>query len=269
VIIENPKVGSDVEFFVMHYQTHRFVSAEGLIHGSKEAPFKFDPKEPMFATQLDNVLAEGNIPPAETSKEFCAYLLRLRSYIDSVLPRELRTVAIGSARLEEKFLQSDNAKSFGCSPSLCAWTRSIAKVAAPTTNLRSAGFHVHVGYNGPNVEANISLAKAMDLFLGVPAVLVEPEDERRKLGYGTAGNFRHADHGCEYRVLSSWWAGNEQRIKWVYDATMTAISFVNSGGNARLRPNMGAVIQRAINEGDKTLAKGLLNVWRIPMPGEV
>jgi len=56
-------------------------------------------------------------------------------------------------------------------------------------------FHVHIGYENPNDDTNRELAKAMDLFLGVPSILMEPNNERRAVGYGQAGNYRNQKHG--------------------------------------------------------------------------
>ena len=63
----NPLVGSDVEFFLQDRTTGEVVSAEGLVKGTKEEPFFFDPENSFFATSLDNVAYEGNIPPAKTA----------------------------------------------------------------------------------------------------------------------------------------------------------------------------------------------------------
>lgn len=63
----------------------------------------------------------------------------------------------------------------------------------------------------------------MDVFLGVPSIIIDPDTERRKL-YGKAGCFRLQPWGVEYRVLSSYMMKNDNFIRYVYKQTMTAVS---------------------------------------------
>jgi hypothetical protein len=84
----------------------------------------------------------------------------------------------------------------------------------------------------------------MDLFLGVPSTVMDKGTLRRQL-YGKAGSFRQKPYGCEYRTLSNFWIFNPDLIKWVYDQTEKAISFVNSGKT--LSDEDGHLIQECIN----------------------
>ena len=262
-MIKNPTIGSDVEYFLA--KGSEIVSAEGIIKGTKYEPFRWHPANPFFATSLDNVLAEGNIPPAKTEDEFESYLYTLRQYMDSHLPQGLKTVALASARLDPKYLQTENAQLFGCDPSLNAWTlEEIHPACIPGETLRSAGFHIHVGYLDPNEEDNINLARMMDLFLGVPSVLIEPPSERKELGYGVAGNFRHQHHGVEYRYLSSWFAGESRLIKWAFKNTLRAVEVYNNGGFPSIM--RGTYIPDVINSGDKTTAQNMVSSYKIPLP---
>lgn len=84
-------------------------------------------------------------------------------------------------------------------------------------------FHIHVGYPNTNVEESLSIVKWMDVFLGVPSLLLDPDEERRKL-YGKAGCFRLQPWGVEYRVLSSYMMSDDNLIRYVYRQTMAAVS---------------------------------------------
>lgn len=111
-----------------------------------------------------------------------------------------------------------------CDPDYNAYTEDVnPKPEGASTNLRSAGFHVHVGYPNTNVEESLSIVKWMDVFLGVPSLLLDPDEERRKL-YGKAGCFRLQPWGVEYRVLSSYMMSNDNLIRYVYRQTMAAVS---------------------------------------------
>lgn len=254
--ISEVTIGSDIEWFLKDKITGEIVSAEGFIAGTKREPYRFT-DNPWFATSLDNVLAEGNIPPCNDAVKFVNSILYLRNYINETTPNNLVTEAIGAARLDFKHLQTANAKMFGCDPAVNCWDLSPIAPQPNGDNLRSAGFHIHVGYKNPFDEQNRAIAKAMDLFLGVPAVLKEPPSERKKLGYGLAGNFRNQKHGCEYRVLSSWFSSTPDLIRWCYNQTMQAIKRINERSLKGLNA-WSEDIQRAINTENKTQCKTAL-----------
>ncbi len=125
-------------------------------------------------------------------------------------------------------------------------------------------FHIHVGYHDNTKETNREIAKAMDLFLGVPSVLMEPVNERRKVGYGCAGNYRHQKHGMEYRSLSSYFSSEQKLIEWCFGNTQAAIKFVEDGLVETIDP-MGDLLQSVINSEDKDVAKRIVERFNIPM----
>ena len=259
----NPLVGSDVEFFLQDRTTGEVVSAEGLVKGTKEEPFFFDPENSFFATSLDNVAYEGNIPPAKTAEEFVLYMNKLRNYMEASIPGTLKTLAKGSARLDWKFLQTDIAKMYGCSPSQNAWTETTEFVVAkPKSNLRGVGLHLHIGYDNPDYDTNLSIIKAMDLCAGIPSVLMEPADERKKVGYGKAGNHRHCRYGVEYRSLSSYFADNDDLLTWCFGQTQKAIEFVNDGRLEEIEP-LADEIQFIINHNSKRRAEKLVKQFNL------
>jgi hypothetical protein len=113
-LISEIKIGSDIEWFLQNETTGEIVSAEGIIKGTKYEPFKFDPENEYYATSLDNVMAEGNIPPVDNPVDLYFAIEKLRKYIDAeVSIQGLKTVALPSVRLNEKWLQTENAKVFG------------------------------------------------------------------------------------------------------------------------------------------------------------
>lgn len=264
-LIQNLLVGSDQEYFLQDKLTNEIVSAEGLIKGTKDEPFKFKGEDSFFATSLDNVLYEGNIPPAKTAEEFVANFDVLRSYMESTIPDTLKTLAKGSARLDFKYLQTDNAKTFGCAVSHNAWTEEAQFVEPKKkSNLRAAGFHLHTGYSNPDYDTNLSIIKAMDLYLGIGSVLLEPFDERKKVGYGAAGNHRHCPYGVEYRSLSSYFASSTELLTWAFNQTHNAIKFLNDGRLAEIN-DRGDEIQMIINKNLKKKAEKLVNEFKLEL----
>lgn len=264
-LIEEVQVGSDVEFFLQDRSTGEIVSAEGLVKGSKDDPFKFDENNDWFMTSLDNVAYEGNIPPARTADEFIAHFKKLRNYMEASIPRTLKTLAKGSARLDWKYLETDNAKLYGCSPSQNAWTEMTEFVVAnPKSNLRGTGLHIHIGYKEPDYDKNLMLIKAMDLFHSIPAVIIEPEDERKKVGYGKAGNHRQCRYGTEYRSLSSYFASSDELLRWCFNQTQKAIDFINNGRIEEINP-LGEEIQYTINRNSKRRAAKLIKQFGLEL----
>lgn len=252
LMIQDVLIGSDVEYFVKDEVTGDIVSAEGLVEGTKDEPYKFEGEDSWFATSLDNISYEGNIPPAKSEDEFVGYMNKLRGYMDNHLPATMKTLAQGSARLDYKYLQTDNAKTFGCAASNNAWTERLEQVKVKKgkdANLRAAGFHLHFGYKDPDYDKNILLIKAMDMYLGLPSILMDKDVERRKVGYGKAGNHRHSPWGCEYRTLSSHFASSEELMRWTYQQALKAIDFVNSGEIEKYL-DRGDEIQKIINNSD-------------------
>lgn len=258
----NPLVGADIELFLLHRAQNEIVSAEGYVPGTKHEPFNFDPSNKHFAVSLDNVAAEFCIPPVSDKEAWIAYLNKSIGYLNASLPEELCTVAQPAAILADKYLQTDNAKLFGCDPDYCVWTKSMnERPNAENSNLRSAGGHIHIGYDDPNMDVNEALVKAMDLCVGVPSVIQEPDNER-KLLYGKAGCFRWKDYGVEYRTVSNYYLQSQALMEWAFDATMRAIDMVSNDEDIDY---MGSEIRYAIDANDKDLAHRLVRQFNLQL----
>jgi len=263
-LITNWQIGSDVEFFLQDINTKKIVTAENIIKGTKKDPFYFEPNNNYYATSLDCVLAEGNIPPCKTEGEFYSAMNHLIKYINNFIPNQLQTLAIPVAELDEDQLQSETACTFGCASSLDCWTLKEVRPFPKGDRYRSAGTHLHIGYEEPNFKTNINIIRAMDLYLGIPSVLIEPKNKRKEVGYGLAGNMRQTRWGAEYRVLSSYFASNEKLIKWCFRNTEAAINFVNDEKSSIIE-NLGKEISHIINNNDVELAKKYVNDFNIEL----
>lgn len=131
------------------------------------------------------------------------------------------------------------------------------------TNLRSSAFHLHFKYDGMNFETTCELVRVMDLYLGIPSLLIEPENDRRKL-YGKAGEFRfHEEKTMEYRVLSGFFSKNSDLRKWAFKNAMTAIQQFNRG--VRINPMFAQKVHDIINYRDLRQAEKLINDNQISM----
>ena len=264
--IKNVTLGSDIEFFLRHRETGEMVSAEGYAKGTKEVPFIFDASNRFWATSQDNVAYEGNIPPVNTKEDWRKNITRLIDYINSTLPPQLCTVAIPAFDFDPKYLNTEATRQFGCSETYNCWTKQVNPSPNNFTNLRSTGKHIHAAWEEMDIETIENFIKSMDLFCGVPSVILEPANKRREL-YGKAGEFRFSSEidRAEYRVLSSYFASSEELIDYTYDQTHLAIDYVNEGNIINTESTLGQDIIRAINTSNKDLAEKIVRELNIPI----
>lgn len=246
------KIGADPELFLAD-RSGKYISSVGLIGGTKEEPKPL----PMAgcAVQEDNVAVEFNIPPCDSVDSFIAAIQYNLDYLTKeVATRGLSLVITPSASFPPDQLQSRQAKVFGCDPDYNAWTGGInPKPFARNKNLRSAGGHIHVGFDGEDLEP-FSVVRAMDVFLAIPSLELDPDTERRLL-YGKAGACRPKPYGVEYRTLSNFWIATPELRNWAYTQTLTAVNFVRNGGS--FSDEQGEAIQYCVNSGNKELAKAI------------
>lgn len=265
-VIKNWTAGADFELFLLDDKEHKVINAKPYVKGTKRKPFNFDKENKFWCTSLDGVSMEGNIPPVTTAEEFDRAIKKVIDYMNSTLPEGLRTIHEPAIYMDEEQLKTKEARHFGCDPSFSAYN-----LQAPThipdarsTTLRTCCTHVHVRYDDMNIDTSVELIKAMDIFLGLPSLLIEPINPRRTL-YGRCGEFRFDEaRTTEYRVLSSFFSQSEDLRKWVFNNTVKAIDWINEGN--RVSEQQGEQFQQAMNSNDLEYAKILVEEFNVPMP---
>lgn len=251
-------VGADPELFFKNQEG--LFSVVGILGGSKTNPF---PIGNGCAIQEDNVAAEFCIPPANDAREFVAsinYALKNIQERAEKLGLSLATLT-ASGEFKKEQLNNRQARTFGCDPDFNAYTLQ-ANPRPRTDNklLRSAGGHVHVGTD----KDIIAVVRTLDLLLGVPSVLLDSDEERRKL-YGKAGCYRQKPYGVEYRTLSNFWIWDNKTIEWVYHRVGEALKFCDEFVDNVSEEDTNSVIA-CINNNDKEKAKYLVNKWSLVLP---
>jgi len=247
-------LGADPEVFLckeIRNEPVGFVSAVGIIGGSKSEPRDLGDG---FFVQEDNVTAEFNIPPSFSADEFAENVYKGLANVDKLALEAGLEVANGvaSCSFPESELQTEAAKLFGCDPDYDAWTTFMNdKPHCSDESFRSCGGHVHIG--GIDGMDPFSVIRAMDLFLGVPAVVLDKDTKRKQL-YGKAGSFRFQPYGVEYRTLSNFWIFQPFLRKWVWEATIKAVEFAK---RVKLKEDSieGKQIQLCINNNDLDMYK--------------
>lgn len=253
-------IGADPEVFLK--KKNRPVSAEGIIKGNKDNPRYVNG----YGLQEDNVLAEFSMPPAKDCKTFQEILQNgLKTLAEEIKDYGLELHIVPSEILDDEFLESYQANVGGCDPDYCAYNPGAPNIPPDfyASKMRTAGGHVHVGWEQPKKVSRskkekeiIRIVKNMDLFLGIPSVILD-KDVRRKEFYGKAGCFRETKYGLEYRVLSNFWIKSKKLIKWVYQNTELAFNY---------RGKLPKNIQKIINTNNKEEALKIIEAYNIPLP---
>jgi hypothetical protein len=217
-VLTNVTLGADPEVFV-RYSDGTLSSAIGKIGGSKEHPKPVR----LGAIQEDNVLAEFNIDPASSKEEFIHNIKTVLSELEIALEVHKLEALIQSSHtyeIDQLLGWGDKALEFGCGAEWDAYTQQVKKAPnGALGGLRTAGGHIHVGYDDPFELGNYSLGRMMDFALGIPSVLMDTDTGRRAL-YGQAGAIRHKPYGVEYRTLSNFWIKSEELMAWAYEQTL-------------------------------------------------
>lgn len=255
-------IGADPELFIVNNKTKKVVSAVGLIPGEKGNPYVADDMPEGFGLETDNILAEFNIPPATNETGFVNNIEYMKQYIDKFVKNinpDLGIVCAASRTVDKNQLQSPQAQLFGCDVDYNVYTdKPNPKPKGTSTNLRSAGFHIHIGYNNPNIDTSLALVRYLDVYLGVPSVIYDKDKRRRSL-YGKAGCFRLTDYGVEYRVLSSAMMKDVNTICFVWRQISAALNAYHEGVPL---PDF-RIVSEIINTSNVEAAESLINSYHI------
>lgn len=261
---QNILVGTDPEVFVVN-PVGKIIPSIGLIGGSKDTPRDIG----IGSLQEDNVLAEFNTHPAASREDFRKNVTDVLGELQrTLLPNTISIKPSHTFEMDDLHRYGPVAFQFGCDPDFCAYTGApnVAPDPIMVGGLRSAGGHIHVGMNLSSEREVMALVIAMDLFLGIPSVLLDDDMDRRRL-YGKAGAFRFKPYGLEYRTLSNFWLQNDTYINWVYDNTIVAANRFYELNDLVKKAGISVEdIQNTINRADRVRADYIIRTLQIPMP---
>lgn len=257
------KLGSDPEFLLRDKYTKELVSSIGIIPGTKEDPVKVDELGKGYTIQIDNVLGEISVAPADSPEELWNNIQKALGYINKViLPEHVEIFHASSGTFLDYQLNNPIAREFGCSPSLNAWSQMPNdSPEAGNIKFRGCGFHIHVSYENPSFDLNFELGRAFDLFCTVPSILLDDDTDRRTF-YGKAGEIRHCDYGVELRTLGGFVLSDKSIYDYMLNNLLEAIKFINNGNT--IDDDLSIGIQLAINNQDKEIATKVIEMANIP-----
>ena len=258
-------IGCDPEFFLS--KGDKFISAIGIIPGTKEAPHQLDCGSGL---QVDNVALEFSSRVAVDGADLVKALRETFKEIMSYIPEGCKIEVKPSAVFAKDQLDCEEAQRFGCDPDYSAWLLEINPVPShDNPDFRSCGGHIHVGHvDGDGNDfledpyGKVEMVKLMDTFHGIVSTILDnsPEStERRKL-YGRAGCHRPTNYGVEYRVLSNFWMKSPQLVMLMDSLTQDCLAIIREAKSDEIIDAIGGdVIQKVINEGRAQEAEEILN----------
>lgn len=255
----NMTFGADPELWVT--KNGVIVSAIGLVGGTKHEPI------PVLngALQEDNVLAEFNIDPCHNEDDFVNCINSVINQLHSRLGVGYSTEVKPSHNFDAEYLMScPQAMEFGCNPDYNAWTASENPKPNAATTLRTAGGHIHIGYESPNTSFSLDIIKMCDILLGLPSLIVDSDTTRRTL-YGKAGACRVKSYGVEYRTLSNFWLKTDSLKRWAFSAAKQAASRTEELPSI-LSKYSPELIQNTINSSDVGSALQIIQELNIEVP---
>ncbi len=260
-------VGTDIEVFLKAEDV--IISAEGKIRGSKDDP-KFLERE--VSLQEDNVMAEMNVKPAESSDELVENVNDAFFQLKDHTSYDVDLKA--SHEFSQNALSSEQALEFGCDPEKDAYGVE-PEDPDPFNPLRSCGGHIHIGYIGMEdtkeeiKRSRIILTKLLDLYIGIPFVIIgDSSDRERSEMYGAPGRFRGKKYGLEYRTPSNFWIRDSKRIEATFNNVQKAvdhlIEFMGEDNSTEPFSSYDSKrIYEAILYFDKELAKEIANDFNL------
>ena len=224
-------IGADPEIFVK--KDGKAVSAYGLVPGTKERPYKVK----NGSVQVDGMALEFNIDPADNLEGFTANIDAVMKQLKEMTPGyEFLIEPVADFGIDYIAKQPKEAAELGCNPDFNAYTGKPNPRPDALMPFRTASGHIHIGWTKDvdpldpgHFDACVLLTKALDIELGLPALLWE-QDLRRKELYGKAGAFRPKSYGMEYRVLSNKFLNYPKLIPYVFRKTEEAIKRAFSYG---------------------------------------
>lgn len=256
-MIKNVLRGADPELFLIDKEGNP-ISSIGLIGGSKDKPRDIGGG---YSLQEDNVAVEFNIPPAPTKQDFVKSIAYTVDYIAKEVGKKGLSLNIRpTAHFDKMQLRHPKAREMGCEPDMNAWTMDENPRPIAPESMRSAGGHLHLSWDNPDVETASRVVKVHDLFCSVPALVIDRDKDRRRL-YGKAGACRFKQYGVEYRSLSNFWIRSKEMTAWLYDQSEKAIQFLNDG--RRIDAEDFQVVQDCINTSNHTLRKYLTEKYNL------
>lgn len=221
----NFTIGADPELFLK--QGKKFVSAARILPGTK-----YEPEIMKCGAGLswDNVACEFATIISGSENEFVGAIAKPLNEIKRKL-NKYNLCNVSHAVFPARQTNREEELLFGCEPDFDAWKLvQNTPPRLPVKTFRTCGGHIHIGYvkGAPkellSPEGKLVVVKLLDIFLGVPSVILDKKSKKRRSLYGKAGCHRQTRYGVEYRVLSNFWIFNGKTVRLIYKLVRDALN---------------------------------------------
>lgn len=219
-------LGSDPEAFIVNDNTMKPVSSKRFTTGTKDEPEEMGGG---FALLNDNILIEGNVPPATNKEEFIENMTKLWNMMNGRANRRMAHLHNADVmEISDELMETREAKEFGCSSFRDAWN-DLVEIETPqlTSNNRPAGCHIHIGFEDEQYLTDNfkkAVVRAFDIFVTIPAIEITGPNYRTNNLYGILGACRIKSYGVECRSLGGSFF-TPDRFGWIYDRVKLAIDY--------------------------------------------
>lgn len=258
--------GNDIEFHLLNTKRKKFVSAIPVLKNDKHSPIDLGDDIKVYA---DNILVETSFPPFSTKEEMMGRYRTVFGRIQNFLGKDYRLVPKAAHYYDESELLDEKALEIGCTENFNAWEVCVNPKIEFSNNLRTAGFHCHIGHEKlTDHETRIDAVRLVDTVLGTASVIFnkneEGEVDRRNL-YGQSSEHRPTSYGLEYRCLSPATLRSPLLAELVFDLINYCLDFsLNDKANDVLGVVDREKVIKAINTCDAKLAEEVLNEVKLP-----
>lgn len=227
-------IGGDPEVFLKDTKKDMFISAYGLIPGTKKEPHKVK----SGAIQVDGTALEINIDPASTAEEFDDNIETVLNEARGFLPENIELEFKPVVHYEAKYFKTLNPVSLelGCNPDYRATDGQRNGMPRPSGTMRTAAGHISLGWgNGLDVmDAQHfwdcrQMCTRLDKYFSHYKYLFDNDNERYNM-YGRFGAFRPKPFGVEFRALSNAWVAHRSLRRWVFDSAKWVFDHAVNGG---------------------------------------
>ena len=234
------KFGTDPELFVKDTRTNRFISAHGMVRGTKDEP---EPVED-GAVQVDGTALEFNIHASEDETTFSKRIGRVLEQLKErvfEIDKNYALVITPFAEFDKNYFDNEiplSAKILGCDPDF-----NNMGVVNPNPGdkifdkpFRTAAGHFHIGWRpGGAVDDPWHFEDCRFVAGGLFNQLLynyrtTNEEQRRLQYYGMNGSFRSKPYGVEFRYPSNLWILTDESRRKMYK---TVSEYMGSLAKAR------------------------------------
>jgi hypothetical protein len=243
-------IGCDPEVFVWDTVNEEFVSAHGMVGGTKADPQEIEDGIVM----VDGMALEFGPKPCYDEKEWLSRLKGCVNTLRRMIGDRYQLVFEPTAEFSQETMdaQPEEALELGCEPDWSAYTLGYNPTPeADGKNFRSGGGHIHVGW-GEDFDTDHPeflkqcgvLVREMDRQILIPSGEWDTDAQRMQL-YGNPGAFRPKPYGLEYRSPSNRWMAHPKTQLFVFRQTVESIRRVIEKPVVRVDPVSVERIQEA------------------------